>query len=167
MDRTAYLEEQLGLVEGERDALKDKVARLEADVFNAEATMRSIAKDRADLQNDRDELRVVVDSLSAQLRDLRAHNVRERNASVRRNCIPDTGATGEVFSDPQHYTNLKPQPWDVIRSWGLHRDYWLASALEYIARAGKKPGNPYDKDIAKAIRYLHEAIDVWQLEHSE
>lgn len=38
----------------------------------------------------------------------------------------------------------------------------LGQVLRYIARAGKKPGNPYIQDLKKARRYLDWAIDLAQ-----
>src|SRR5690349_1862481 len=46
-----------------------------------------------------------------------------------------TPAEPEVTNQP-HYAELKPEPIDVIESWGL--GYNLASALAYIARHGRK-----------------------------
>jgi len=59
--------------------------------------------------------------------------------------------------EPPHYRNLSPEPIVVIESWGL--DYHLGSALKYIARAGKKEGNPNDQDIRKAIWFLQRYVD--------
>src|SRR5688572_13711824 len=65
---------------------------------------------------------------------------------------------------PPHYQNLTPEPIDVIDSWGLSKDYYLASALAYIARAGhKKEANETAdeasaRDLRKAVRFLTRKI---------
>src|SRR5688572_5960167 len=48
---------------------------------------------------------------------------------------PETRPVVPVVPDPinpPHYQNLTPEPIDVIDSWGLSKDYYLASALAYI-----------------------------------
>lgn len=47
------------------------------------------------------------------------------------------------------YSNLSPEPIDVIESWGL--DFHRAVAVQYIVRAPMKNGV---EDIDKAIWYL-------------
>lgn len=54
--------------------------------------------------------------------------------------------------DPSHYTDLSPQPYEVINAWKLPG--MLAFALKYIARAGKKEGVPEEVDLSKAIRCI-------------
>jgi len=61
--------------------------------------------------------------------------------------------TGDPIN-PDHYKLLSPEPWDVISAWNL--DYWRASALEYIARAGRK--DSAELDIRKAINYLNRYL---------
>lgn len=62
-----------------------------------------------------------------------------------------------MVKDPDHYAKLTPEPIDVIESWNL--SFPLASALKYIARAGKKPGNSEAQDLRKAVRYLVRRIN--------
>jgi len=60
--------------------------------------------------------------------------------------------------NPEHYNHLEPQPWDVVDAWDLDR--WSSAALEYIARAGRKPGEPKRVALTKAIRCLERAVYV-------
>ena len=47
---------------------------------------------------------------------------------------------------------------DIATNFDL--SYNLGSAMKYIIRAGKKEGNPPEKDIRKAINHLHFELDV-------
>lgn len=55
---------------------------------------------------------------------------------------------------PSHYTDLTPEPIEVIEAWGL--GFNLGNAVKYIARAGKK-GDALD-DLKKAAWYLDREI---------
>lgn len=57
---------------------------------------------------------------------------------------------------PDHYSSLKPQPIEVIEAWGL--DFHRANVLKYLARAGKKQGQPEKDDLLKALFYLQRYI---------
>ena len=57
---------------------------------------------------------------------------------------------------PEHYSQGKLMPWDVILDWKL--DFWAGNAVKYICRAGKKPGEDAIDDYDKAIHYLRECI---------
>jgi hypothetical protein len=46
-------------------------------------------------------------------------------------------------------------PFQVIDAWGL--DFYRASALKYVMRAGNKPGASAGEDLRKAAHYLTEA----------
>ena len=46
---------------------------------------------------------------------------------------------------------------DVAANFDL--TYNLGSAMKYIIRAGKKEGNPPEKDIRKAINHLHFELE--------
>jgi hypothetical protein len=50
----------------------------------------------------------------------------------------------------QHPDGFRPR--QVMNAWGLGFD--LGNAVKYIARAGKKPGQPRERDLSKAIEYL-------------
>ena len=56
---------------------------------------------------------------------------------------------------PRHYADLDPEPIDVIEGWGL--GFSLGNAVKYIARAGRKPGEAAEADLAKAAWYLARA----------
>jgi len=62
----------------------------------------------------------------------------------------------DVINQPKHYTSGKIQPIDVIEDWNL--DFRLASALKYIARAGKKDPSKIKQDLEKAIWYIKRFI---------
>ena len=57
---------------------------------------------------------------------------------------------------PDHYAALKPQPIEVIEAWGL--DFHRANVLKYLARAGRKQGQPEKDDLLKALFYLQRYI---------
>lgn len=54
-----------------------------------------------------------------------------------------------------HYTEVKPEPIEVIEAWGLN--FRLANVLKYIARAGRK-GDALS-DLRKACAYLTREIN--------
>lgn len=59
---------------------------------------------------------------------------------------------------PSHYcAGRKYEPMDVIADWDL--DFFLGSALKYIARAGRKPGCSKAQDLEKAIEYLTYVVN--------
>ena len=60
--------------------------------------------------------------------------------------------------NPNHYTRLKPEPKDVIRSSDLN--YNLGCAVKYISRAGYK--DDAIEDLRKAQTYLQFEIDALQ-----
>ncbi len=63
----------------------------------------------------------------------------------------------EKVNHPVHYGTAE-DPYEVIKvidAWGL--GFSLGNAVKYIARAGKKNGEPTVDDLRKAIWYLeHE-----------
>lgn len=59
--------------------------------------------------------------------------------------------------NPSHYHgDRKHEPIEVIEDWGLN--YRLGSALKYIARNGRKPGEDPREGLKKAIWYLEREI---------
>lgn len=60
---------------------------------------------------------------------------------------------------PQHYggKDYPYQPIHVIEAWGLN--FCVGTAVKYIGRAGKKPGESYKKDLHKAIWYLRRELE--------
>lgn len=63
----------------------------------------------------------------------------------------------DPINRPKHYVDRKFEPIDVIADNGWAEGFCLGNAYKYMARAGKKPGEPYDKDLKKAKWYL----DFW------
>ena len=60
----------------------------------------------------------------------------------------------EIQIGGSHYKDLKPEPWDVITSWGL--GYLDGTALKYIACWKHKNGV---EDIKKAIHFLNKLLE--------
>lgn len=60
---------------------------------------------------------------------------------------------------PAHYggKDYPYQPIHVIEAWGLN--FCVGTAVKYIGRAGKKPGESYQKDLQKAIWYLNRELE--------
>jgi hypothetical protein len=69
----------------------------------------------------------------------------------------DTAPKKELY--PDYYTGGEDdlEPWDVIKAFNL--DYWRATALVYVIRAGRKPGNSEADDLRKAYTFLGERLD--------
>lgn len=70
---------------------------------------------------------------------------------------------GEV-TNQDHYAGLKPEPVDVIESWGL--GFNLASALAYISRHGRKHPVSDTQDLRKAISFLWREVNLISGRHS-
>ena len=65
-----------------------------------------------------------------------------------------------MIEHPPHYIQgRKYQPLDVMADWGLLENYYLASALKYIARYGRKDQKDPTQDLEKAIFYLRREIE--------
>lgn len=61
------------------------------------------------------------------------------------------------FINPNHYkTDKGIESIDVIEAFEL--DFCLGNAVKYILRAGKKPDQPIERDLEKAIWYLQRRI---------
>lgn len=62
--------------------------------------------------------------------------------------------------NPAHYQTVirgrKVGAADIIEAFGL--DWHMGTAMKYILRAGKKPGEPQAQDIEKAIWYLKRKL---------
>lgn len=56
-----------------------------------------------------------------------------------------------------YFVNTPYEIFKVLKAWKL-LDYFLASAIVYIVRAGKKSGNSELQDLKKARRYLDDRI---------
>jgi hypothetical protein len=68
----------------------------------------------------------------------------------------DTPDAPHVQVGGDHYRS-EITPFQVIDAWGL--DFYRASALKYVMRAGNKPGASAGEDLRKAAHYLTEAAD--------
>ncbi len=82
------------------------------------------------------------------------------------NTVPDASSPnaqgGFVHADavdhPNHYrTAAGLEAVDVIEAFGL--DWHLGNAIKYVLRAGKEAGEPADKDVEKAVWYLHRWLE--------
>tara|TARA_Y100001970_G_scaffold279577_1_gene387171 strand:+ start:2016 stop:2291 length:276 start_codon:yes stop_codon:yes gene_type:complete len=63
----------------------------------------------------------------------------------------------EKIDHPDHYQAKGMEAIDVIEAYNLN--FSLGSALKYILRAGKKPGELSAEDLKKAIWYLEREIN--------
>lgn len=58
---------------------------------------------------------------------------------------------------PTHYSELRPEPIEVIEAWGL--EFHEAQVIKYVARAGRKGGAEKRlEDLRKAAFYLNRRI---------
>lgn len=62
----------------------------------------------------------------------------------------------DMVNSPSHYTRLDPQPIEVIEAWNL--DFFMGSAIKYIARAGFKSGEEAAVDLKKAVSFINRRI---------
>lgn len=67
----------------------------------------------------------------------------------------------DPVNHPAHYTQGGIEVINAIRAWGLDCDHCLASAVAYIARAGKKDPAKFCEDLEKAIWYLRKRLE-WE-----
>lgn len=66
----------------------------------------------------------------------------------------------EFVSHPSHYVGKNGlEVNDVLEEFGLGEGYRLGSAIKYIIRAGKKPGESAEKDLSKAIELIAQHIE--------
>mgnify|MGYP001334628171 CR=1 FL=1 len=63
----------------------------------------------------------------------------------------------EKVDHPDHYQAKGMEAIDVIEAYNLN--FSLGSALKYILRAGKKPGESSTEDLNKAIWYLQREVE--------
>jgi len=67
----------------------------------------------------------------------------------------------EKVNHPEHYQFGEDKSYEVVtvaEVWGLDMDAYLFNVLKYIARSGKKEGNPPVQDLKKALWYLDRRI---------
>lgn len=68
--------------------------------------------------------------------------------------------TEDLVEKPPHYIQgRKYEPLEVMADWGLLENYYLASALKYIARYGRKDLKNAKLDLEKSIFYLKKEIE--------
>lgn len=67
------------------------------------------------------------------------------------------GQLTDSVNRPAHYTFSGVEPIDVVEAWAL--PHHLATAVTYIARAGRKDPNKYLEDLKKAKWYLDRYIN--------
>lgn len=74
---------------------------------------------------------------------------------------PNKDAAPAAYDPPPgHYsTGAGIDPWAVWDAFGLDRDAYLANAVKYILRAGKKDIAPRLDDLIKARNYINKAIE--------
>ena len=63
----------------------------------------------------------------------------------------------EKVDHPDHYQAKGMEAIDVIEAYNLN--FSLGSAVKYILRAGKKPGESSVEDLNKAIWYLQREVE--------
>jgi hypothetical protein len=63
----------------------------------------------------------------------------------------------EKVDHPDHYQATGMEAIDVIEAYNLN--FSLGSAIKYILRAGKKPGESSIEDLNKAIWYLQREVE--------
>lgn len=62
---------------------------------------------------------------------------------------------------PQHYGGDGVyEVIKVLKEWGIDKNAYLWNCMKYIARAGKKNGNPLLQDLMKAQFYLNYYIEI-------
>jgi hypothetical protein len=62
----------------------------------------------------------------------------------------------EKVNNPEHYQSSKLEAIEVIEEFNLN--FSLGSAVKYILRSGKKPGESSEEDLQKAIWYLQREL---------
>lgn len=73
---------------------------------------------------------------------------------------PKDAAPAAYDPPPDHYsTGTGIDPWQVWDAFGLDKDAYLANAVKYILRAGKKSIAPRLDDLIKARNYINKAIE--------
>ena len=65
----------------------------------------------------------------------------------------------EAVNHPAYYNTGSLEVIDAIEGLGLGTNFHLATAIKYIARAGKKDPDKTEEDIRKAIWYLTRYIE--------
>ena len=81
------------------------------------------------------------------------------NVSQPKHCQTDSSIMENV-NQPKHYQSRSGQSvMDVIEDFDLQYNFYIANALKYLLRCGKKDNNPEKQEILKAIWYLNRYIE--------
>lgn len=68
----------------------------------------------------------------------------------------------DPVNHPSHYTDGKYEVIDYIESKGYFSNFYLANAVKYISRAGKKDPEKKNEDLKKAVWYLERWLPVYR-----
>lgn len=68
-----------------------------------------------------------------------------------------TTETKTIVNPTYYHLGTLYEPFKVIAAWGS--SYHIGSALEYLCRHGKKPGNPAVDDLRKAVAHIQSEIN--------
>lgn len=71
----------------------------------------------------------------------------------------DSISPSDGVNHPAHYGGENSAYEAIKVIWAWNADFYLGSALKYLARAGRKPGEDLIKDLRKAEFYLRYAIE--------
>lgn len=63
----------------------------------------------------------------------------------------------DPVNHPGHYTDGKFEVIDFIEDYDLNDDFYMANAVKYICRAGKKDPSKRKEDLEKALWYLQRS----------
>lgn len=83
-------------------------------------------------------------------------NIRQITPDSEPNLGPERDPSHDPIENPSHY-DLNPKPYLTVEGWGL--SYHLATAVTYIARAGRKETSPLLEDLKKALWHLKREIE--------
>ena len=66
--------------------------------------------------------------------------------------------SNDPVNHPSHYTDGKYEVIDFIEDYDLDDDFYMANAVKYICRAGKKDPDKRNEDLQKALWYLQRSV---------
>lgn len=73
----------------------------------------------------------------------------------------------EYVERPEHYNFSNISAWDAIDEWGFEPGFSLGSAIKYICRAGRKPGENTIRDLRKAVQNIEHVIEIFEKRSKE
>ena len=69
---------------------------------------------------------------------------------------------------PKHYQSKSGQSvMDVIEDFDLQYNFYIANAVKYLFRCGKKDENPEKQDVMKAVWYLNRYLDFMEKQNGD